>query len=309
MSNIFKYKGNLLSEILGEPIDGISTQTTTVTANYVDTGIITGYSNAEVERFNNTFTQLGYTINGNSITDYATPLSWEWTDPVTTQSKSITPPSWAKYMTVLCIGAGGGGGGGGNGFDPTPLQTKNGQNGCTGGGGAGGEYIVYRGLELKSSSIIDITVGAGGQGGGSGGNGTAGGTTSVVFQRTGSASTEVQISAYGGNGGEGGGTGGSSSGGTANQYYPFSSSQWRGIGTGTTGALSLTADNGQGGASNRNPANGGEINTPSGYGYVNTLTGNSGTGGDGGIGGNHNNQGRQNGSDGQGGYIRIYWMP
>ena len=119
----------------------------------------------------------------------------------------------------------------------------------------------------------------------------------------------MQISAKGGNGGQGGGTGGTSSGGTANEYFPFSYSQWRGTSNDTTSNVSLNADAGQGGDSNRNTANGGDITAVSGYGYVNTLIGSRGSGGHGGIGGNYNNQGRQDGSDGQGGYIRIYWMP
>ena len=307
MSNIFSYKGTLLSEILAQPLDAVTT-TDIAAIYYVDSAINTAYSSAEVERFNDTYTNLEYTVNGNPITNYVTPTSWYWTQPANNKSNPITAPSWANYMTVICIGGGGGGGGGGNGFDPSPTQTKGAQNGCTGGGGSGAEYKIYRGLKLTANSNIQITIGAGGQGGGSGVDGKGGGTTSVVFQRDGV--NELTIESLGGNGGQGGGTGGSAAGGAANVYKPYYSSQWRGNSNSafSPGNDDRAAYAGEKGNSDRTTANGGSIFAGTEYSYVTSIT-DRGNGGSGGIGGNYNNQGRQDGFDGTGGYIRIYWMP
>ncbi|GIW15694.1 MAG: hypothetical protein KatS3mg063_1547 [Tepidiforma sp.] len=85
-------------------------------------------------------------------------------------------PAWAKYVEVICIGAGGGGGG-----------AYGGSYGGGGGGGGARVGALFRAADLPSS--VTVTVGAGGAAGSNGTPGTAGGNWRVLVVRLAAVST------------------------------------------------------------------------------------------------------------------------
>lgn len=321
MSSIFNYKGTPLSDLFTTPAVGTATASYDITDYYIDTTtkIITGLSSSIVEKYDTTL-EVGYKINGNDISKYACPTYDYWTQPaVTNGGLEISIPSWARYMTVMCIGGGGGGGAGSNGFKRNDEinQNKNSQNGAGGGGGSGAEYKIYRGLAIPTytgaggiTNQITVEIGAGGQGGqGSTASGADGQSTTVTYKRiaTSDAATATTMSmvARGGNGGDGGQEGQTPSQKAANAYNPWTGAQWRGTDFTLSSGVTRYADSGNSGSENdRSAGSGGGLNIYTDYISVTTR----GAGGDGGSGSNFEDQGRGDGDDAQGGYVRIYWM-
>ncbi len=124
---------------------------------------------------------------------------------VLTASGSWTPPIWARWIEVVCVGGGGGGGAG--------LSGASGAVRHGGGGGGAGGVMTALWPAVNLSGALTITVGAGGAGGvGSGAGGAAGGASLV---KTGA---QTLLTGEGGRGGAGGsaasGTGGAGGGGT-----------------------------------------------------------------------------------------------
>jgi hypothetical protein len=164
-------------------------------------------------------------------------------------SQTISPPAWAKYVSILGI-AGGGGGGGGR------LDNAGTAGGGAGGGGGGAKYTYRFPLFMFRTTVLDrfnITIGAGGTGGAgattngfSGAQGTAGGQTRVIMNSPTLVDARIQcgVICFGGNQGGGGtqsfvnggtggtayagntgGQGGGGSNGTTGQY-PFGRPSW-----------------------------------------------------------------------------------
>lgn len=113
---------------------------------------------------------------------------------VFTASGTWTKPSWAREVTIICVGGGGGGSGGGGGF------------GAGGGSGIGVEATVHAG---QLDATATVTVGTGGAGGASATGGDPGTASSFV-------SGNYSLTAAGGSGGTTvGGDGWSGGGGTS----------------------------------------------------------------------------------------------
>jgi len=112
---------------------------------------------------------------------------------VLTTSGSWTPPNWARWVEVVCLGGGGGGGAGGIGASGTVRHGG-------GGGGAGGVMTAHWAAEALVAGVT-VTVGAGGAGGVGTSVAGAQGEASVV--RLGAA---VLLTGEGGQGGAGGTT-------------------------------------------------------------------------------------------------------
>lgn len=87
-----------------------------------------------------------------------------FTGSTTTMTYTYTKPYNAKYVKVICVGAGGGGGSGRSGGFTSGFYIRG------GGGGGGGAMVVaqFKGSEVPNS--VTITVGAGGAGGASTGS-------------------------------------------------------------------------------------------------------------------------------------------
>ena len=110
---------------------------------------------------------------------------------VLTASGSWTPPAWARWIEVVCVGGGGGGGAG--------LAGASGAVRHGGGGGGAGGVMTTLWPAVNLSGALTITVGAGGAGGvGSGAGGAAGGASLV---KTGA---QTLLTGEGGRGGAGG---------------------------------------------------------------------------------------------------------
>lgn len=151
-------------------------------------------------------------------------------------SQYVSPPSWAKYVSIL--GCGGGGGGGGGRIDST------GNAGGGGGGGGGGAKYIYRFPLFMFRQLADkfnVTIAAGGTSGpGSTTNaingtaGGAGGQTRAILTAPNIADSRIQggIIVFGGNGGTGGSTA-NANGGTGGASYSGN--------TGNTGGIGLTS--------------------------------------------------------------------
>ncbi|GAA0777759.1 DUF2793 domain-containing protein [Brevundimonas olei] len=135
---------------------------------------------------------------------------------VLTASGSWTPPIWARWIEVVCVGGGGGGGAG--------LSGASGAVRHGGGGGGAGGVMTTLWPAVNLSGALTITVGAGGAGGvGSGAGGAAGGASLV---KTGAQTLLTGEggrggaggSAASGNGGVGGGGAPASNGGGASSF-------------------------------------------------------------------------------------------
>lgn len=72
-------------------------------------------------------------------------------------NQSVAVPTGAKFVKIICIGAGGGGGGGGYGSDGAAI--------VSGGGGGGGGGISIVNVALLNETSFNINVGSGGLGG------------------------------------------------------------------------------------------------------------------------------------------------
>lgn len=134
------------------------------------------------------------------------------------------PPTWARRIEVLLIGAGGGGGGG-QGAAAGTLRMGG------GGGGAGGTAQAVWPVEALAGAVT-VAVGPGGAGGASGASGSSGGHSAVMLDGT------PLLRAFGGGGGAPAGTGGS--GGLAGR-------------TGNAGGPSFAASAASAGAASSNP--------------------------------------------------------
>lgn len=169
-------------------------------------------------------------------------LTYEFSSPVT--GSSVTIPSRAVAVHVLCIAAGAGGGSGRKGAAGTVR--------CGGGGGASGPIAENTTLIslLGGATTLSVTVGAGGAGGAArttdntnGLSGSGGGATVVTV------SGNTICRASGGTGGGGGSATSGSAGGSGNSDF---SSSAGGAASGTGGAGSQANS-----SSNRCSAGGG----------------------------------------------------
>jgi hypothetical protein len=131
-----------------------------------------------------------YTIPGYDIADLVIASYSDY--PGGTQA-IITKPSWANACSIILIGAGGSGAGGTQGFNPSPGQSKNAQQGNCGGGGGSGAILCLQ--KIINPALISLGVGMGGPGTGLDAIGTAGGATSIQIQ---SGSTIISCNAGGG---------------------------------------------------------------------------------------------------------------
>ena len=210
-------------------------------------------------------------------------------------------PNNARFVSILCIGAGGGGGAGGNGAGSTTRQGG-------GGGGAGGiSYGFFPANQIPE--ILFVQPGAGGTGGVGGtspGSGSSGALSYVSCQPN---TTNINVllqsglaGATGGNTGQiGGGQGVASTVWTGNPLNIFATATAGqngspGTTAGTPGAITLTkiVTGGAGGAGYSAGVNtGGSI---TGSAFVPTISGG---------GGNIN----ANGVDGSGGYTSLTITP
>lgn len=112
---------------------------------------------------------------------------------VLTASGSWTPPLWARWIEVVCVGGGGGGGAG--------LAGGTGTARHGGGGGGAGGVMTACWPAVNLSAGLDITVGAGGAGGAGSGEAGAQGAASLV-----KAGAQILLTGEGGRGGGGGST-------------------------------------------------------------------------------------------------------
>ncbi|MCI1256591.1 MAG: hypothetical protein LKG15_07885 [Corynebacterium provencense] len=103
----------------------------------------------------------------------------------TNQTQTITTPTWAAYVDIVCLG-GGGGGGGGSGASPT-----------AGTGGEAGQWKTATWYARPTENLI-VTIGQGGAGGAKEKTGTAGGATTVI-----PSTRDLKCEAPGGAGGAG----------------------------------------------------------------------------------------------------------
>jgi hypothetical protein len=232
----------------------------------------------------------------------------------------ITPPTWAKYVNVICIGAGGGGGGGGmytQNAAPFPQPDYKNPGGGGGGGGAGAFSANNNPIEI-GENVITITIGFGGSGGnnpaGNGGMGGNGGGTTFTLGNT------LEISAPGGTGGMGGCQGYTS--GDRDGSVGF-------FGLGGVSNISnndnINGQNGSGGdqsawpnwscGANNGPARvsasqpGGQAPTVTNYPAPSGVYVDRGQGGASGAGSSYqSNPPGQPGLAGQPGYVRIFWL-
>lgn len=172
---------------------------------------------------------------------------------VFTASDSYMPPSWARRVEALVVGAGGGGGGGQGGAAGTLRMGG-------GGGGAGGFAQAVWNVEALGGAVT-VTVGSGGAGGGSGGSGGDGGHSAVRLDGV------IILRAFGG--GAGAASGAAGVGGLAGR-------------SGNGGGPSLPAGTGSGGAASTSP----ETSGGGGGGGAVTVANvaqNGGSGGQGGV--------------------------
>lgn len=169
----------------------------------VPAGFIDGATTIKYSSSNDRFELSGNAIGTMSVTIIAA-------------SGAYTPPPNVRALEFIAVGGGGGGGG------------VDGQGGGTAGasvaGGGGGTSIDYTSIIESSYTIV---IGSGGSGGAAGNNpGSNGGTTTV-------SSTNINLTANGGNGGggslggagyglNGGAAGGVASGGALNFYGSYS---------------------------------------------------------------------------------------
>lgn len=211
----------------------------TVTSNVTLTLPATAGSDGEVLTTNGSGT-LSWTSKGGF-----TPTQNEYT---TSGSSTVTIPSGCTSFRITCIG---GGGGGGSGRCGAYLAGRGG-----GGGGGGGSLSLMdwrvSDVGTAGSTVLSITVGAGGSGGAgsttinTGTAGSLGGTTSVSRN-----SDSLVLCAAGG--GQAGGAGGS---GTAGGGGSFSADPSTFLG-GQGGAGNLNSNASSGTQTNMGPSGGG----------------------------------------------------
>ena len=221
-------------------------------------------------------------------------------------SATWTKPAWAKFVTVVCIGAGGGGGSGRRGAASTT-------NRCGGGGGGGGAYSENTFLAADLPTSVNVTVGSGGVGGASRTTDDTDGATGGVGDDTffGATAATAYISARRAVGGAGGTNATSANGGAVGMGRTYNGDAGANGGNGAgvakaVGGLLLTRGGGGGGGvtittdaegaggtgfwpsdlwSRTSPANGGAVHANGGPGVVapsSTSPGASGGGGGGG---------------------------
>jgi hypothetical protein len=196
----FKYKGTDLSEMIGTINQNIyitDSNTTTTLSQYYNP-----LTNNSGPVLTTSIARLG------SNTLYNIPVTGDIKNSVIATYDDFstiggpnpaTRPSWSTSCSVILIGAGGSGASGTQGFNPSPGQSKNAQQGNCGGGGGAGGIVACSGISLNSNSQILITVGAGGAETQFDQPGLSGGVTSFEISQAGTS--QFKVNAEGGFGG------------------------------------------------------------------------------------------------------------
>lgn len=188
MSSGFKYKGTDLNEMIGSVsiiADAANGQfikdvdaTTTLSQYYNPLTNSSGpVASQSIARLNS---NVLYNINTpTGPTDISNTVIAAHEDYVGGYSGLIFSPTWANACSIILIGGGGSGAGGTQGFNPSPGQTKNAQQGNCGGGGGSGAIVYLQKIPIQGG--ISLIVGSGGPGTGLDQEGTSGGITSANF--------------------------------------------------------------------------------------------------------------------------------
>jgi hypothetical protein len=130
--------------------------------------------NAIQEEFISVLTQAGITPDKTKFNQIAAALRQSRQQPFTSSGSFTVPPGVTTIYRSAC---GGGAGGGGGGSTVGNTAYYGGGGGC---GGGAGQSVVDSPLAVTPGQVINITVGAGGQGSPSvGTNGTAGSATVI----------------------------------------------------------------------------------------------------------------------------------
>lgn len=235
-----------------------------------------------------------------------------------TFSQEITIPDWLTSCDLFAVG-GGGGGGAGSGSSSYAYQ------GSAGGGGGGYTSTLLN--QNLAGNLLNIQIGAGGNGysvskSQTGGNGLSGGTTTIQ------AGGSTILSAKGGNGGDGsngshgrGGDGGSGGGGDENSGFggtdggngdgqvegSFSGGTGQGTTTRKFGESGNTLYSGGGGAGGYPNVSGAGGAGGGGSGSMNSNGGNATFYGGGGGGAGRSSASGFKGGDGYQGLVSIRW--
>lgn len=345
----FKYKGTLLNLMIGAVSISQDTSnkqyikdadtTTTLSQYYNPLKNTSGpVSNTSIARLaSNTL----YSIPGSG--DIMNSVIASYTDFIqlgtysNSQIQLIQNLTWATSCSIFIIGAGGSGAGGSQGFNPSPGQTKNPQQGRGGGGGGGGGIIACSSIDIsQSTKQLSLFIGDGGTSTDLDQAGNSGQSSYFSIKQ----STESQNQIYLEAGGAMGGTVGSSNDGPSGSGGSGGNNSYTGPGIVLNNIHSGQGKYGQDGAAGNvfNYCNGGTISTTLNGTYIpqqiisnggsnqnQTQNGSQGITfancqgyGSGGAGGASGYQGGGNvqsptqggsaGGAGAPGFIRIYWL-
>jgi hypothetical protein len=258
----------------------------------------------------------------------------DFEQPVSGSNINSFRPSWANSCSVIIIGGGGGGAAGQQGFQKQGNQSKSPQDGKGGGAGGAAGMVSSYDIQLASTDQIIIDVAAGGAAGVFAGNnnstdGLPGGSSVIYFKAGGS--TQLSITALGGQNGFTGSSNGQAPGAgglggwwTVTGPFPQQTLPYRG----------KDGQAGGGSGDNRKFVNGGNVSLDSSagnilpYQIISNGGGNQfqgqvgenlttfvavqgyGAGGTGGAAGNSNGPGPlgSQASPGGNGFVRIYWL-
>ena len=254
--------------------------------------------------------------------------------PVTGLQVNQNRPPWANSCSVIIIGGGGGGAAGQQGFQKQGSQTKDSQDGRGGGAGGAAGMVSSYDIQLTSTDQITIDVAAGGTAGvfANNNNSTAGGVggSSVIYFKQ-AGTTQLSITALGGqfgtvgsSNGQAPGTGGvggwwSNTGPLPSQTQPYRGKDGQdgnpsaifNFVNGGNVSLDSSAGNilpyqiiSNGGGNQFQSQAGNQVN------YFVAVQG-YGAGGAGGAAGTSNGPapaGTSNGGAGGNGFVRIYWL-
>jgi hypothetical protein len=193
----FQYKTTDLNDIIG---------IASITANVANGQYIKdANTNSQLSQYYNTLTNSSGPSTGNiaklksavsyetGLIDISNKVIAAHDDYVGGQGGLLFPPLWANACSIILIGGGGSGAGGTQGFNPSPGQQKNAQQGNCGGGGGSGAIVCLQNIPNPQS--ISLSVGVGGPGTGLDTTGTSGGVTSLQMF---SGSTVISCNAGGG---------------------------------------------------------------------------------------------------------------
>lgn len=156
----FKYKGTDLNDMINAINQNVNIKdaNTTFTLSPYYKTLTNSSGSVPAQSIARLGTDTKYTIQKTDIKEYVMAKYNDYTNGVITD---VTRPSWSTSCSVILIGAGGSGAGGTQGFNPSPGQSKNAQQGNCGGGGGAGGILVCKSIPLNSNSIIKVCAGTG----------------------------------------------------------------------------------------------------------------------------------------------------